>query len=302
MAGRISGAIDLGGTKIEARLFDAGFATLDRRRLPTPTQDFGALIEAVAAQVAWLEGLGGAALPIGISIAGVIDPDTGRATAANLPVTGRDLGHALRGRLGRDLPLMNDCTAFAWSEAHGGAGQGARSVLGLVLGTGVGAGMVLDGRPMHRASGLAVEIGHMGVPARGLARHGLPLWDCGCGRAGCYENYVSGPGLARIAAWAGIAQTDPAALAGDPAAAPALSIWIDLAAEMLYDAQVMLDPQVIVLGGGLSNMAGIADRLAKALDGRRLGGVRAPDLRLAQHGDSSGARGAALMACGVGPC
>ena len=183
MAGRISGAIDLGGTKIEARLFDAGFATLDRCRLPTPTQDFGALIEAVATQVAWLEGLGGAALPIGISIAGVIDPDTGRATAANLPVTGRDLGHALRGRLGRDLPLMNDCTAFAWSEAHGGAGR-------LLLPAGPeAAGDVLIFR--MRSGAIAK---HMGILAETGASF-VHAYD----RHGVVESPLSAPWRAKIA-------------------------------------------------------------------------------------------------------
>lgn len=290
------GAIDLGGTKIEARLFDAAMAHVDLHRVPTPREDFAAFMAALVGQVRWLEARGGAGLPVAISIAGLIDPATGIATASNIPVTGRNLGAELRAALGRDLPMVNDCTAFAWSEAHGGAGDGARSVLGLVMGTGVGAGLVVDGRVPPRHAGISVEIGHLGMPARALARHGLPLWRCGCGRDGCHENYVSGTGLRRIAEWAGLAGFDPAAVLDDPASLRVMEIWADLAGEMLYAAQLMLDPQVIVLGGGLSNIDGVAERLTAALARLRLGDVRLPAIRRAVHGDSSGARGAALMA------
>lgn len=297
----ISGAIDLGGTKIEARLFDADMATLEMRRVPTPRDDFAVFLEALSGQIRWLEtAAGNPALPVAISIAGLIDPQTGIATASNIPVSGRNLGRELAQVLGRDLPLINDCMAFAYSEAHGGAGEGAASVLGLILGTGVGAGLVLGGAIPPRHAGLAVEIGHLGMPARALARHDLPLWGCGCGRIACNENYCSGTGLRRIAEWLGLPDGDPVVVAGraasDPLAARALEIWADLTGEMLYSAQLILDPQVIVLGGGLSNIPGISERLGAALHGLRLGQVRLPEIRVARHGDSSGARGAALMA------
>ena len=299
MAGRTSGAIDLGGTKIEARLFDQALQTLDHCRVPTPQADFAGFMQALVAQIRWLEqAAGDPAVPVAISVAGLIDPQSGMATASNIPVSGHNLGAALRQALGRDLPLVNDCMAFAYSEAHGGAGDGADSVLGLVLGTGVGAGLVLDGRIPPRHAGLAVEIGHLGMPARALARHGLPLWTCGCGREGCHENYCSGTGLRRIAEWAGLADPDPARVAAsaDPRALRVMQIWADLTGEMLYAAQMLLDPQVIVLGGGLSNIPGIPARLVAALTRLRLGQARLPRILTAAHGDSSGARGAALMA------
>lgn len=298
-----SGAIDLGGTKIEARLFDAAMQTLELRRVPTPTGDFDNFLAALVGQIRWLEGRAGdPALPVALSVAGVVAPDTGLCTAANIPITGRPLGQALQAALGRALPLINDCMAFAYSEAHGGAGDdaGEGAVLGLVLGTGVGAGLVIGGRIPPRHAGLAVEIGHVGIPARALARHGLPLWRCGCGREGCFENYVSGTGLRRIAAWAGIEDADPARLAAriprDPLAARVMAIWTDLAGEMLDTLQLLLDPQVIVLGGGLSNLPDLPAQLQGALAALRLGQARAPLIRVARHGDSSGARGAALMA------
>lgn len=298
----ICGGIDLGGTKIEARLFDADMATIDTRRVPTPREDFGDFIAALIGQIRWLEELAGdPALPVAISIAGVIDPLTGLATASNIPVSGHDIGAALQAGLGRSLPMINDCMAFAYSEAHGGAADGARLVLGVILGTGVGAGLVTDGALPCRHAGLAVEIGHLGMPARALERHDLPLWPCGCGRMACVENYVSGTGLRRLAEWAGLADPDPQAVAAaaatkDPQAVRVMEIWADLAGEMLYSAQIILDPEVIVLGGGLSNIPGVPQMLTEALLRWRLGQARLPAIRQAVHGDSAGARGAALMA------
>lgn len=282
-----SGAIDLGGTKIEARLFDGAMNSVATRRLPTPQDDFDSFIAALDMQVRWLEDQANdPRLPVAISIAGVIDPVTGLATAANIPVTGRDIGAALRCVCGRTLPLFNDAMAFACSEAHGGAADGAASVLGLVLGTGVGAGLVLDGRLAPRHAGLAVEIGHLGIPAAALDRHGLQPWPCGCGRTGCFETCVSGTGLRRLAERAGTTTDD----------AQVMAVWADLAGEMLYAAQLMLDPEVIVIGGGLSNIPDLPDRLTGALSRLRLGQARLPAIRRALHGDSSGARGAALLA------
>lgn len=293
------GGIDLGGTKIEARLFDGQMRTVETRRIPTPREDFPAFLSALAAQVRWLEERAGdTGLPIAISLAGVIDPRTGRATASNVPITGQNVSAALECVVGRSLPLVNDCAAFAWSEAHGGAGQGAASVLGLVLGTGVGAGLVQRGTLPPRHAGLAVELGHLGLSARALARHDLPLWRCGCGRVGCVEVYVSGTGLSRLAEWAGASTTDPATLAGSdlPKDRAVLEIWTDLAGEMLDTIQLMIDPAVIVLGGGLSNIPDLPERLTGALASHRLGQARPPEIRRALHGDSGGARGAALMA------
>ncbi|MGJ8612325.1 MAG: ROK family protein, partial [Octadecabacter sp.] len=163
----ISGGIDLGGTKIEARLFDAdGHATLATRRVPTPTESYGAFLDALQAQIEWLmEQADAPDLPIGIAVPGLLDPETGRLFAANIVASGQLVGADISARLGRDIPLLNDCMAFALSEACGGAGDGFGNVLGLILGTGVGAGFCTDGRMPMRAGGLAVEIGHVAAPA-----------------------------------------------------------------------------------------------------------------------------------------
>ncbi len=297
----ICGGLDIGGTKIEARLFDAGLTSIAVRRLPTPQGATAKFMDALADQVGWLREQAGADLPIGIALAAIIEPDSGIVHTANLPISGENIAALVRERTGRDLPVLNDSMAMAWSELNGGAADGAAVAVGLILGTGVAAGLCINGALAPRHGGVAVEIGHAGMPARVLLRHGLPLWRCGCGREGCIEAYVSGPGLSRLAAHAGLGPQSAmniaaAAGAGEAAAMAVLDRWADLAGECLDMLQLTLAPEVVVLGGGLSQMPGVVDRLAGALSGRLLAGVAAPQIRLAQHGDSSGVRGAALLA------
>ncbi|MBT9385201.1 ROK family protein [Pseudooceanicola sp. CBS1P-1] len=300
------GAIDLGGTKIEARLFDADLADLDSRRIATPTADFDSFLTALAAQIRWLcDRAGRSDLPIGICVPGLVDPDTGLAFASNVPITGRDLGQALEALFHRRFPLANDCMALALSEANGGAGEGFESVVGLIIGTGVGAGQALNGQMVPRHGGLAVEIGHVGMTARKLIPHDLPLSPCGCGKTGCMERYMAGSAFARLSEWKlGHPVEGPElvarAAAGEPAMAAILDLWTDLAAECLLTIQLMLAPDCIVIGGGVSRLPGLIPRLAAALEANRLGPARLPELRIAQHGDSSGARGMAHLALSRG--
>ena len=297
--GMLCGGIDLGGTKIEARLFDGRDAhTVDVVRIPTPKENFEAMIGGLAEAFSWLETTAGGAIPVGLAVPGIVDPRTGESFASNIPATGRAIAPALAEACGRTLPVINDCMAFAYSEAHGGAGEGAHTVMGLIIGTGVGGGVCIDGQMPHRHAGLAVEIGHVGTPQRVLDRHGLPVWPCGCGRSACFENYMSGTGLANLAEWKLGARISAHELAqaGTEEADEILSIWADLTGECLDTIQLMLDPDCIVLGGGLSNLPGVERRLTDALAKRRLGRVRLPSIRRARHGDSSGARGAALLA------
>lgn len=298
----ICGAIDLGGTKIEGRLFDANMETVLTRRIATPVSDFETFIDGLSAQIEWLtETAGNPNLPIGISLPGWIDPATGHGFASNIPITGRDVGAALESRFGRSYPLMNDCMAFAYSEVHGGSGEGGDVVIGLIVGTGMGAGVVINGEIPPRYNGLALEIGHTGMPARILSAQNLPLIPCGCGKTGCMERYVSGTGLADISKLKlneTISNQELALRAshGDMAAQQVLEDWAELMAESLLTMQLVLDPDCIVLGGGLSNMDSVAERVSKAFEKRKLGPTRIPAIRTARFGDSSGARGVALFA------
>lgn len=294
-----AGGLDIGGTKIEARLFDADLGTIDTRRVPTPRDSADAFFAALGEQVAWLRDRAGADLPVGIAMTGLVEPDTGIAQTANLPISGQHMATRLTAAAGRPLPVMNDSMALAFSEANGGAADGAGAAVGLIIGTGLAAGICIDGRPAARFGGIAVELGHCGMPARALARHGLDLWTCGCGRSGCIEAYVAGPGLSRLAGHMGLGRVAPADLgarAGDPAVEAVLTAWADLAAEALEVLQMTIDPTIVVLGGGLSRMPGIVERLEAALPARLMPGTPRPVLRVARHGDASGVRGAALLA------
>lgn len=291
--------IDLGGTKIEARLFDGADAqTRLVQRRDTPLESFDALLSALVDMIMWLEDEAGRPIPIGLSMAGVTDPDTGISFAANLPSSGQPIAGRIAEACGRRVYVLNDCMAFAYSEARGGAGADARAVLGLILGTGVGAGICVNGKLPPRHGGLAVEIGHLSLPAAVLAHHDLPILPCGCGQAGCVETYVAGPGLSQLARQVLQRDITPKELSQDPSAEAqqVLDLWAELAAEALYAVQITLAPDRIVLGGGLSNMPGCAERLSASLAQRGVLGAPIPTIVKAHFGDTSGARGAALYA------
>jgi N-acetylglucosamine kinase len=292
------GGIDLGGTKIEARLFDGSeTTTLEKRRIPTPKTNYADMLAGVVEQISWLRGFD-PYLPIGIAVPGVIDPETGESFASNIPSTGHAIGPDLERRLGTKVPVINDCMAFALSEATGGAAQGDCVTMGLILGTGVGGGLCINGDIPPRHAGLAVEIGHIGLSARALARHNLPLLACGCGQTACVENYISGTGLSNISeqVLGTRLSGEEIARAASPETRKVMEIWADLTGDCLLTIQLMLDPDSIVLGGGLSNIAGVTDLLTQSLLRQRLGSTKLPKIVTAQHGDSSGARGAALVA------
>ncbi len=304
----ISGGVDIGGTKIEARLFSDDLTTTEVHRVSTPRDHLDGFMEALADQVRWLEERSGAGgkLPVGIALPGLIDTRTGRAFTSNLPVNGHDIGALLAGLVGRRLPFMNDCNAFALSEANNGAGEGFQVVVGLIMGTGIGAGLSVAGRMTRRFNESALEVGHVGVPARTLGSLDLPLWPCGCGKMGCFEQYVSGSGLARLGALklrrpVRAEEIVASALAGDPESNTVVSQWAQITAELLLLIQLTQDPDCIVIGGGLSGIPGIIEHLDKPFQNIRLGEMHMPVVRIAVHGDSSGARGAALMAARVAP-
>lgn len=293
----ICGGIDVGGTKMEAQLFDEGMRLVTSRRSPTRHEDFDAFIAGLAEEARWLITQSGrAGLPIGIGLPGIVDPVSGASTASNIPTSGRDIAAALQASVGRSFVYGNDCASFALSEANGGAGEGFRCVVGLIIGTGVGAGISINGTTPPRHNQLAVEIGHVGVPTRTLRRHGLPEWRCGCGRSACFEPYMSGKGIANLARWKLGEEVSAAEIATHPRGGEVLDIWADVTAEALDTLQLLFDPDCITFGGGVSRLPDLTARLEQALLRLRLGTSRPPALRIAQHGDSSGGRGMALIA------
>ena len=294
----LAAGIDLGGTKSEVQLFDKDWALVDLRRDATPAS-YDALVGMLSEQLRWVQDRAGHAIPVGIGAAGLVDAE-GNAFTANLPAMGRPLPADLAQAAGHAVTYVNDCRALALSEAVFGAGRGHATVMSLIMGTGVGGGVAHDGALRPGPAGTGGEFGHMPVSGPALLTHGLAMRDCGCGRRGCVESYVSGPGLARIAQELTGRDMSPAdigaARASDPAAGRVWAAWRDLAADMALALVQAVDPDVIVLGGGLSRIDGLASELGEALAAAQIPGFGVPPLVLAEGGDASGARGAALAA------
>lgn len=288
--------IDLGGTKTEAIALDgASHAELARRRVPTARGDYEATIRVIRDLVEGLEsGLGGRGT-VGVGIPGAVSPATGLVKNANSTwLIGKPFDRDLEGALGRPVRIANDADCFALSEATDGAGAGAATVFGVILGTGVGAGIVVHGRLLSGPNAIAGEWGHNPLPwPRDDERPGPA---CYCGKAGCVETLLSGPGLARDH---GRGQPAPEivalAEAGDPVAEAALARYEDRLARALAMVINLLDPHVVVLGGGMGNIARLY-RSVPRLWGRYVFSDRV-DTRLLPplHGDSSGVRGAAWL-------
>jgi fructokinase len=296
--------VDLGGTKIEAVAIDDDGRVRERTRMPAPRGDYQQTIAAIVRLVRGLEQSAGVTASVGVGIPGVISPATGLVKNSNSTwLIGHPLGDDLPRALDRPVRFANDANCFALSEATDGAAAGARVVFGVILGTGVGGGIVVDRQVWVGANAIAGEWGHNPLPAPlDGERPGRP---CYCGRFGCIETFLSGPGLAAdyTAAGADDVRTDAAdartvvarAEAGERRALACLARYEDRLARALAAIINVLDPDVIVLGGGLSNL----DRLYTAIPDRWVAYVFSDrvNTRLvrAAHGDASGVRGAAWL-------
>jgi fructokinase len=291
--------IDLGGTKIEAIALDAAGATLARRRIDTPRDDYPGTLGAIAGLVAALETETGRRGTVGVGTPGALSPFTGRMRNANSTwLNGRALHEDLALALGRQVRLANDADCFALSEATDGAAAGARTVFGVIIGTGTGAGVVIDGRLLSGPNAIAGEWGHNPLPWPNPDEWPGPA--CYCGKRGCIETFVSGPGLAADFARATggpmtAADIATAAEAGDAAAGAALDRHADRLARGLASVINILDPEVIVLGGGLSNLTHLYTAVPMLLGRYLFSDGIATRLVPPRHGDSSGVRGAAWL-------
>ncbi|MGH8316475.1 MAG: ROK family protein [Steroidobacteraceae bacterium] len=297
--GRLLGGMDVGGSKIETCLFDERFRALERRRVQTSCATYEELLDCIVGEAHWLDARAGGAVDLGIGLPGLVDHATGRSLTSNLPATGRPLREDLVAKLGRNVAMANDCKCFALSEANGGAGEGYETTLGLILGTGVGGGVTHHRRLVLGHNDLPGELGHLGVPGGLVAEFALPLLPCGCGRVGCYETLVSGPGLVRLAGRHGGPDRSPAEIAqlarsGDAAMAATMREWLMLLAELIQTAQCTIDMDCVVLGGGLSRIPDLAPMLAQAYRVRQIAG-RETRFAVARFGDASGTRGAAML-------
>jgi fructokinase len=288
--------IDLGGTKIEVAALDPAGTVRLRRRVATP-RDYAAGIEAIAGLVEGAEAELGGHGTVGIGIPGSENPETRLIRGANSTwLNGRPLGADLAARLGRPVRLSNDANCLAMSEAADGAGAGFASVFAVILGTGCGGGLVVNGTLIGGRNHVAGEWGHNPLPWMTTAEHPGPR--CWCGQRGCLETFLSGPALAADADGPGArdASALPArAAAGDAAAKAALDRHADRLARALAAVVNILDPDVFVLGGGLSNMAHLYEDLPRLIPRHVFSDAFSTPIRRAMHGDSSGVFGAARL-------
>lgn len=300
--------VDLGGTKIEAVALARGGEELARLRRPTPKMadlalNYQAILAEVAALVAEVENRAAERGSVGLGIPGTISPATGLVKNANtVCLNGQPLDRDLAQALGRPVRVANDANCFALSEASDGGGAGAPIVFGVILGTGVGGGVVISGHVLVGVNAVAGEWGHNPLPWPNgdEIAGGRYCRRCYCGRDGCIETYLSGPGMAADhKAVTGRALDAPAIAAlaegGDPAAEATLGRYTDRLARALASIVNVLDPDVIVLGGGMSNLGHLYAEVP-ARWGRYILSDRV-DTRLVppRHGDSSGVRGAAWL-------
>ncbi len=291
--------VDVGGTKTEIIALDDAGATLLRRREPTPAGSYDATLALIVRLVRETEDAVGGSGTLGIGTPGALSPASRTLRNSNSTcLNGRPLHDDLERLLGRRIRLENDANCFALSETVDGAAAGALVAFGVILGTGVGGGIVVDGRVLGGANAIAGEWGHNPLPwPTDEERPGAP---CYCGRFGCIETWLSGPGLARDHAWRegeGFEAPEIVARAAkqDPAAQRTLSRYVSRLARSLAAVINVLDPEVIVLGGGLSNLSALYEEIPRRWGEWVFSDVVRTRLVPNRHGDSSGVRGAAML-------
>ncbi len=297
--------VDLGGTKIETVALNAVGGKVAGRRTASPRDDYASTIRHIVEEILYLEQQTGTQSTVGIGIPGCISAATGLVKNANSSwLNGQPLDRDLAQALGRDVRVANDANCFALSEAVDGAGAGAQTVWAVILGTGTGSGIVIDGKVLHGRNGNAGEYGHIRLPDP--TSEELPGPACYCGQHGCVEAWISGPGLAADhlrqtgQAWTAEAITTAAAN-GDGVAQATLNRHASRVARSFAAVINILDPDVIVLGGGLSKMAHLYADLPKLIEPYYFAAnptKREPlltEIKPAVHGDASGVRGAAWL-------
>lgn len=271
--------IDLGGTKTEVAVLGAGGTELLRHRVPTPAGDYAGTVRTIAQLVREAEGVAGASAPVGIGTPGSLSRRSGLVINANSTVLiGKPLKHDVERAVGRSVRMANDANCFALSEATDGAAAGARVVFGAILGTGVGGGIAVDRHVLDGANGIAGEWGHNPLPWPRPEE--LPGPQCYCGKRGCIETFLSGPALARDRSDFGEA---------------AVEIYEDRLARALATVINVLDPDGIVLGGGVSNVDRLYENVPRLLARYVFSDAVRTTILRAAHGDSSGVRGAAML-------
>lgn len=294
---------DIGGSKIALGVFDDTRRLQWETRVATPKDSYQTFLDTVARLVAEADARFGSKGSVGIGIPGMPETADGTLYAANVPAaSGKPLRRDLTALLERDVRLDNDANCFALSEAWDDEFRQYPLVMGLILGTGVGGGLVVNGKSITGRSYITGEFGHIRLPVDALALMGFdfPLTRCGCGKLGCIENYLSGRGFAWLYHHTyGESLSAPeiiARWAQDDAKAKAhVERYADLLAVCLGNILTIVDPDLLVIGGGLSNFSALTTLLAQRLPQHLLPVARLPRIECARHGDAGGMRGAAFL-------
>lgn len=293
--------VDLGGSKIAAAVLDGDDQICAKRRTQTPQGDYDATIAAIADLVAGLEqDMDVTDLPVGVGTPGSVVPDTGCIHNANSQcLNDKPLGDDLEAALGRTVRLANDADCLALSEARDGAGEDCDSVFAIILGTGVGGGIVINEQLMTGCNGLAGEWGHIQLPwpSAGEQREAPRCW---CGLEGCLETWLSGPGMSADHVRRGgrplsAHEIVAAAKAGERLAGATIKAWLTRVARALGLVINLLDPDIIIVGGGLSQIEWLYSEVPRIWTRHVFTDTLATRLGAARHGDASGVRGAARL-------
>lgn len=291
--------IDLGGTKIEAIALDRDHHELARQRVATPRDDYDATLDAIVRLVYEMERATGRRGTVGVGMPGTISPATGLVKNANsVWLNGRRLADDLPARLERPVRFANDANCFTLSEATDGAAAGVHIAFGVIIGTGTGGGITIDGHVLVGHNAVSGEWGHNPLPWPHPGE--WPGYACYCGRSGCIETFLSGPGMARDYLAAAGRALEPAEIVtmaadGDPDATAAVARYEDRMARALASIINVLDPDVIVVGGGMSKAERIYQNVPRLWDPYVFSDRVETRLVRALHGDSSGVRGAAWL-------
>lgn len=294
---------DIGGTKIEMAVFDLALNEIWRKRIDTPHDSYDAFLFAIINLIFEADQKFNSRGQIGIGIAGIVNQKDKTVFTTNIEmVKDKPFIRDLETRVGRDIRIDNDANCFVLSEAYNPEFNHYHSVIGLILGTGLGGGLAIDHAILSGANGCAGEIGHFKLPlnATKVLGNDIPLITCGCGQVGCSERYLSGTGFAWL--YRHFYQQSLSApeiiqryYDQDKHAIAHVDRYLELLAMYLADILVVLDVELIVIGGGLSNFEQIYTELPKRLPRYLLKMMPPPRIEKARYGDAGGARGAALL-------
>ncbi|MDO6428665.1 ROK family protein [Thalassotalea sp. 1_MG-2023] len=292
--------VDIGGTKIETAIFDDHFNLLDSWRVNTPTNDYALFLNTINAQIIKADEITGEQCSLGIGMPGLINHH-GKVLSANIPcATNKDIAQDLNTLLNRPISIKNDTRCFALSEATLGAGKHHSRVFGAIIGTGAAGGLCINGKLEQTTLGIAGEYGHIPLSAQLQQKYQLPIFTCGCGLTGCVESYIAGPGINRLYQhFTGKTETaiywHQQLKLKDKTAKKILDCYLDILSETFATLIKVQEPDIIVLGGGLSLVDDIVTQLPEVIKRHLFPGFPSPKIVAAQFGDSSGVRGAAIL-------